>query len=460
MQMNGRQELVASQSTKQIQRLILSPQMQQALHLLQLPILELGSVIEEELTHNPLLEVDNTEREEEFELLRQVDEEMRPPSFQGQREEEDLKAFIENTVSFESSLFTHLMHQAQETFEDQKRLFLAEWIIGNLDADGLLTSSLEELALLANATVQEMEDILTTIQTFDPLGVGARSVQEALLIQLRGKGKEKTLAFRILASHFDDLVHNRIPFIAKSLCRSPDEIKETISNEISLLDLHPGTNQPHGHYRQVIQPIIPDVMIHQQNGHLSIEINDERIPHLRLNHHYLRMLETTQLSEETRAYIQDKIASGKWLLRNLHERHQTLYRIAEELTKTQGDFLARSDGKLIPATMREVAEKLELHESTIARAVANKYVSCPRGIFSLRSFFSHAYVTEEGENISARTVKELLIKLVSEEDRKKPLSDETLSALIKAKGIPCARRTVAKYRQELNIGNTSQRKMH
>lgn len=458
MQMKGRQELAVSQTTKQIQRLILSPQMQQALHLLQLPILELTTVIEEELAHNPLLEADD--RHEECELLRKAEEEMRQPSCQGQREEEDLKAFIENTVAYESSLFHHLIQQAQETFENPEKRSLAEWVIGNLDPDGLLTSSLEDLALFSNATLEEVEEVLAAIQTFEPLGVGARNLQEALMIQLRGKGKEQTLAFRIVERHYDDLIHNRIPFIAKSLSRSPEEIKQTILDEISLLDLHPGTNQPHGHYRQVIQPIIPDVLIHQQNGRLSIEINDERIPHLRLNHHYLRMLENSQLSEETRAYIQEKIASGKWLLRNLHERHHTLYRIAEELMKTQRDFLTRPDGKLIPATMREVAEKLELHESTIARAVANKYVSCPRGIFSLRSFFSHAYVTEEGENISARTVKELLVKLIKEENPKKPLSDETLSSLIKSKGIPCARRTVAKYRQELGIGNTSQRKVH
>lgn len=459
--MKGGMSQVGAQHAKQIQRLILSPQMQQALHLLQMPILELSTIIEEELTHNPLLEVDDRDQEDEqFELLRKMNEEMRLPSFQGQREEEDLKAFIENTVASESSLFDHLMRQAQETFEGQNELYFAESIIGNLDADGLLTVSLEEIALLANATLGEMEKVLLVIQTFEPSGVGARSLQEALLIQLKGKGKEKTLAFRILERHFEDLVHNRIPAIAKSLCRSAEEIRQTISKEISLLDLHPGTNQPHGHYRQVIQPIIPDVMIHYQNGRISIEINDERIPHLRLNHHYLQLLEKGPVSAETKDYIQDKITSGKWLLRNLHERHQTLYRIAEELTKTQFDFLVRPAGKLVPAIMRDVAEKLELHESTIARAVANKYVSCPRGIFSLRSFFSHAYVTEEGENISSHTVKALLIKLVGEEDRKSPLSDEALSSLIKANGIPCARRTVAKYRRELSIGNASQRKVH
>ena len=172
------------------------------------------------------------------------------------------------------------------------------------------------------------------------------------------------------------------------------------------------------------------------------------------------MLQDHGLPEETRSYIQEKIASGKWLLRNLHERHQTLYRIAQQLIQNQSAFFSSPKGKLIPLTMKEIAQKLELHESTVARAVSNKYISCPRGIMPLRSFFTHAYTTESGENISAQTVKEILIQILEGEDKKSPLSDETISAMIKEKGIPCARRTVAKYRQELGIGNTTQRRIH
>jgi RNA polymerase sigma-54 factor len=172
------------------------------------------------------------------------------------------------------------------------------------------------------------------------------------------------------------------------------------------------------------------------------------------------MLQDHSLPQETRHYIQEKISSGKWLLRNLHERHQTLYRIAERLIAHQFDFFSSPKGSLVPITMKEIAEKLELHESTVARAVANKYVSCQRGILSLRSFFTHAYTTETGENISSQTVKEMLIKILGQEDKKSPLSDETISSLIKEQGIPCARRTIAKYRQELNIGNTTQRRLH
>ncbi len=448
----GHMEQVASQNVKQIQRLILSPQMQQALHLLQLPVLELGTMIEEELSQNPLLE-----RSEEDEPQPEIRE---TRSRSGGEPGDDLRAFIENTVACEESLYDHLMTQARETFKESDERIRAGWLIGNFDADGLLSSPLEEIAALGGYTVEELEPILEEIQTFDPAGVGARNCQESLLIQLHSVGKNDTLAFRIVERHFEDVLHNRIPAIAKSLCRPAKEIRATITKEIARLDLHPGTNQSAGHYRQVIQNITPDLIIMYVEGRFSIEINDENLPSLRLNHVYTDMLSDPSLPGETKSYIQEKISSGKWLMRNLHERNHTLYRIAEELVRTQTAYLADPKGELIPMTMKDVSEKLDLHESTIARAVAHKYVCCPRGVFPLRSFFTHAYTTKEGDNISAQTVKGLLRQMVAEEDKKRPLSDEVISSMIKERGIPCARRTVAKYRKELHIGNTAQRRIH
>ncbi|MCH9690317.1 MAG: RNA polymerase factor sigma-54, partial [Gammaproteobacteria bacterium] len=373
---------------------------------------------------------------------------------------EDLRSFIENTVAYEHSLYDHLMSQARETFNEREELLIAQWVIGNLDADGLLTASIDEMAALGGYSQEQIEAALAEIQTFDPPGVGAKSAQESLLIQLRFFGKNDTLAFRIIERHYDDVLHNRIPAIAKSLSRSADEIRKTIAQEIARLDLHPGTNQSAGHYRTIIQHITPDLTIAYYEGCFSIEINNDNLPHLRLNQTYMEMLTDAALPNETKSYIQDKVASGKWLMRNLHERNQTLYRIASELVRAQSAFLSNPKGELVPMTMKEVAGKLELHESTIARAVAHKYVSCPRGIFPLRSFFTHAYTTDGGDNISAQTVKDLLRHLIQEENKARPLSDEVLSSMIKKRGIPCARRTVAKYRQELNIGNTSQRRLH
>lgn len=451
----SRMEQVTSQSVKQIQRMILSPQMQQALHLLQLPVLELNTIIEEELAQNPLLERSETE-----ETPIDHDEINREQGQNAQHNGDDRRSIIENTLRYEDSLYDHLMHQACEVFEKEEELELARWIIGNLDADGLLTAPLEELAALGNCPIEHLLPLLQTIQTFDPPGVGAQSRREALLLQLRFFGKNNSLAFRIVENHFDDVIHNRIPAIAKALSRSTNEIREAISQEISRLDLHPGTNRTTGHYREVVQHITPDLSIHFRDNQFSIEVNDENLPFLQLNHAYLDMLNDASLTAETREYIQEKMASGKWLMRNLHERNQTLLRIAEELVRTQKAFLSLPQGELIPMTMKTLSEKLALHESTIARAVMNKYVSSPRGILPLRSFFTHAYTTEEGENISSQSVKEWVRQIISAEDRRSPLSDEAISSTIKERGIPCARRTVAKYRQELQIGNTAQRRIH
>lgn len=447
----GRMEQTASQNVKQIQRLILSPQMQQALHLLQLPVLELSTMIEEELTQNPLLE------RGEDELPAELSEHQRKKT---REYGTDLRSFIENTIAEEESLYEHLISQARETFSNKAEFNIAEWVIGNLDADGLLTVSLEELAALGGFTSEQILPIIDQIQTFHPPGVGARNLQEALLIQLQSVGKENTLAFRIIEKHYDDVLHNRIPLIAKSFSRPAEEIRRTIANEIAYLDLHPGANQSSGHYRQVIQQITPDLIISYQDGSFFIEINDENLPHIHLNQTYLDMLRDSSLPRETRDYISEKISSGKWLIRNLHERNQTLYRIAEELIRTQSSFLSSPKGELIPMTMKEISEKIELHESTVARAVAHKYVSCPRGILSLRSFFTHAYTTDGGENISSETVKGLLREIIATENKHSPLSDEAISGMIKKRGIPCARRTIAKYRQELHIGNTTQRRRH
>ncbi|MFN0065693.1 MAG: RNA polymerase factor sigma-54 [Chlamydiales bacterium] len=441
-----------AQQQKQIHRLILSPQMQQALNLLQLPIQELSSLICEELTLNPLLEF--PDGEEEIDIFPEMERDSRLTY--SQREEEDLKSFIENTISYEYTLQDSLNKQAHESFNDPQMVAWAAVLIGYLDDDGFLGTDLIEISLLENIPLQKLEETLREIQTFEPLGVGARSCQEALLIQLRAFGKENSLAYRIIDTSFDDMLHNRIPLIAKKNHTNAQEIHAVILREIAPLDLHPGSHlsAKKSHF------LTPDVTILFHDERFSIEINEGRLSSLRFNPTYLHMLEDETLPEETKEYIKEKITSSKWLLRNLHERNHTLYRITEEIIQFQRLFLTDPKGQLTPLTMKEIAEKLELHESTIARAVSKKILCCPRGIFPLRSFFTNAYVTEAGENISANTVKECVQQIIAHEDKRAPFSDEVISQMIKEKGIDCARRTVAKYRQELHIGNASMRKSH
>lgn len=482
------------QSLKQSQRLIMSPQMQQAIHLLQLPLMELTTAIEAEMAQNPTLEyssedssegselqqlereieevsLDGDFREEreisfsdkDFEIMKHLDEHFRDHFSQSEggnskktQDDEKLKTFMESSIQEESTLFDILMKQAVETFEDKKELHVAEILIGHLDERGFLTTSLEEIAQLNSLEIRTLEEVLDDIQHFEPQGIGARNLQESLLIQLRLQGKKQSLSYKIIANHYEDLLHNRIPLIQKSLNCSAQEIRSAVRTAIAKLDLQPGA----WHVRTQTQTINADVSVCHDGEKLVVDICDDRLPSLRLNPCYLRMMENPDIPAETRDYLKQKVMSSKWLLKNLHQRSDTILRIAQYLVTHQEEFFLQDEGKLKPMVMKTVADALQLHESTIARAVSNKYLGCQRGLIPLRSFFTNAYVTQEGEDISANTVRDALSTIIKSEDKRRPFSDEALSKLLSEKGIECARRTVAKYRQELCIGNASQRRLY
>lgn len=468
-------------SLKQMQRLMMSAQMQQALHLLQLPVLELSTAIEAELEQNPVLEVAAEEEGEEpdpkedltpsaekaldfndrdFEILQKLDEEYRDFFNETQsprpksQEEDKLQNFIESSISYHATLFEHLMQQARETYSSPEEFAMAEVLIGSLDENGFLVTPLSEISQLTGFKEEELQSVLKILQTFEPVGVGAENLQQALLIQLRTQGKKETLAYKILTNHYKDLLHNHIPQIQKGLKCTAKEIAQAVREDIAKLDLHPGV----GYVSTPVQTIVPDITLHQEGEELSISVNEDSIPNFRLNRKYMRMLEDETLPPEAKEFIKNKILSAKWLVRNLSQRNQTLYKIAEALSKKQRDFFLTPEGKLEPLTMKALAEEIEVHESTVARAVANKYIDSPRGVLPLRSFFSNGYATAGGDTISARTVRDLIIELIRTENKNKPLSDEAIAKQIKAQGIDCARRTVAKYRSELNLGNAHQRR--
>lgn len=484
-----------TQSLKQNQRLIMSPQMQQAISLLQLPMMELSAAIEIEMERNPILEYsednnpDSEKLEElnqeiaeeptdenfrnevevdfcdrDFEIMKHLDEEFRDHfamsemSAVGPRTQEDdkLQSFLESSITAEMSLYEHLTMQAEQIFQDAHTLMLANAIIGNLDERGFLDMPLEEISLLNDMDLKQLKEVLKEIQTFEPHGVGAKDLRESFLIQLRCMKRQHTLAYAIIDKHYQDLLGNKIPLITRGLKCTADEVRSAIEGIISKLDLRPAGSQEKGNQHQ----ITPDIHIIRREGKLIVEINGDTIPSIRINKRYLRMITDPNTNEETKEYVKEKVMSGKWLLKNIHQRNDTLFRIGEFLLEKQRPFFTQKEGKLVPLTMKTVAAELELHESTIARAVANKYMNCPRGVLPLRSFFTNAYSTQKGEDISSKTVKDSLRDIVEKEDKKKPLSDEALSAMLKDIGIDCARRTVAKYRKELNIGTASQRKMY
>jgi RNA polymerase sigma-54 factor len=466
------------------QRLIMSAHMQQAFHLLQLPLQELEPFIEEQVVLNPLLEIAQDEEdsqedndvtssnqgEEEKEIsisdqdltiLTRLEEDWREHFAESESipikrstEDEKLKTYLEQSICADRSLRDQLLQEAHDSFETPKELEIAEVLIGYIDEFGFLKTPLPEICLLHHFAEEEVQHVLKEIQTFEPYGVGASTIQESLLIQLRCLNKEHTVAYQIVHDYYEHLLHNHIPFIQKRLRISYEEIQQAIEKDIAKLDLHPGTyfsSQP-------TRAIIPDVTLRQENDRLIVEVERDYAPPLRLNLSYLKMLNEPSISPETKHFIKHHLFSARWLVRNLQQRYSTIERIAQSLAQKQYEFFTQPDGQLVPLTMKILADELNLHESTIARTVSNKYMDSPRGIFPLRTFFTNKYVCEEGENLSSTTVKQAILDLISQEDNKHPLSDEKISFLLKQKGIPCARRTIAKYRLALQIGNTQQRR--
>lgn len=469
-----------TQSMKQMQRLMMSPQMQQALHLLQLPIMELSAALSIELESNPVLEFSQdpspSEEEEElapevlekelvfderdFEVLKQLDEDFQglyeeSSSFTKRTSEDDkYQSYLENQISAEESLFEHLMKQARDFFQTPEELAMAEAIIGNFDENGYLNTPLVEIAALNTMDKKKLHEVLEGIQTFEPFGVGAQNMKEAMLIQMRCMGKRDTLAYRIVEEDYDNLLHNRIPQIQRHQRCSLEEIAEVIDKHISKLDLHPGA----WYSKAPVQTIVPDLSIIEEDGKLSVRIQDDSLPSIKLNSRYLRMLNDPDLNEETREFIKHKISSAKWLIKNVLQRNSTLERIGNAIIDHQKDFLLNPKGDLHPLTMKTLAEELDVHESTVARAVNNKYIETPRGVMPFRSFFTSALEQKTGDDVSSSSARDIIAQLIRDEDKQAPLSDEVLAQLLQAKGIQCARRTVAKYRGMLKLGSARQRR--
>ncbi|HRD55485.1 MAG TPA: RNA polymerase factor sigma-54 [Parachlamydiaceae bacterium] len=463
-----------SQSLKQMQHLLMSQEMQQALSFLELPIMELQPLIDQELENNPLLEaeieeeeIEEQEKEEEevpfeelkfeerdLKIIEQIDEELSLHVKESSKdpqtiEDEKLKNYLDSLICEKDSLFSHLMKEVSQLFLTKEEQKLAEEIVGNLDERGFLKVSLEEISLLSGFSIDPLKSILEKIQTLEPKGIGASNLQESLLLQLKLKGQKEAFSYQIIEHHYQDLLNNRIPLIKKALKMTPNEMESAL-NEIKKLDLNPAASFEY----TPLTYIIPDVSIKEEDGTLQVFVNEDPLPPLRLNRRYLELLEDKSLLPETKEFIEKKIASAKWMLKNLSERNETLARISHLLVKKQKVFLETPEGKLLPLTMLEIAAELNLHESTVTRAVSNKYVNTPRGLLSLRSFFTHGLSSE----LSSASVKQEVSEIIKNENKKKPLSDESILKLLQEKGMSCARRTIAKYRKQLNIASAHQRK--
>ncbi len=442
---------------KQNKALLMSLAMQQAFHVLQMPLVELEQWLKDEIEQNPALEYQDVSEEEvpdsssetepseidfetsRFEVLSSLDEGFESALF------EEEKHFEEPIHKL--SLYEHLMVQAEMALPVEELLF-AEVLIGNLDQRGFLAASLS--TLFNKEKLSKAEAVLAKIQAFDPPGIAAPNLKMSLLLQLCLKGKEETLAYLLIDRHFDDLVHNRLRVLQKSLGCSDEELHRAVFQEIANLDLHPAARF---NFEQ-LQSIAPDLIILKEEDSWQIEVNEETLPAFRVAPAFI------QSATAEASYFRKQVAAAKWLERILERRRKILKEIGSFLIKRQAPFLSGETKAPAPLTMLELAEALEMHHSTIVRAVAHKYVHCAPGLFPLRSFFTHVKVETDAEAISPAQVKELLKELIEKEDKRAPLSDQALAEEIQRQGVSVARRTMAKYRQALKIAPASHRKKY
>lgn len=447
------------------QQQTIAPQMQQSLQLLQAPTLELRHLVQQELVANPTLEEESTEVsleevsspdeeddfEKEFAELSQIDEEWREYMAQSRsaapkRDDADEKhQFVIDSIVEPVTLQEHLLNQLSLSGISGELREVAANLIGNIDENGFLQFDLEEMSFDLAIPYDLLEESRALIQSFDPVGVGAGDLRDCLLIQLERMGKHHSLEYRIVDHHLDDLARKRYPQIAKKLSVSPEQITEAAAH-IARLDPKPGSRFGTDNNTYVT----PDVTVEKVGDDWVVSMNNEQIPRLRISNSYKDLMASGS-GKDARAYIRDKIRAGKFLIKSIHQRQDTIRGIGEEILKRQKDFFDLGTAHLKPMNMAQVADVVGVHETTVSRAVSGKYVATPHGVFEMKYFFTTGYATTDGGEMSNTSVKQALADLVASEDTKKPYSDETIVKELSKQGIQIARRTVAKYREALNI---------
>ena len=452
---------------------VLSPQLQQSLVILQTPLLELRNLVQQEMETNPVLEEASAEPgpeerneaepsaddnfKDEFEKLASLDEEWRDymaqsasyssDGFRGSQEAQDKRQYFFDSIAVQETLQQNLMGQLNQPALKANERTAAELIIGNIDDNGFLQSPPEEMTLNSGIPKEEFEKMLALIQSFYPPGVGARDLGECLLIQLKREEKESSLEYKIVSEYMEDLGKRRFPEIARRMGISVEEVQKAADN-ISRLNPRPGqifAAAPQNY-------VLPDVTVEKVDGEYQIILNSEQIPHLRISNTYKDIIASSRDgNSEVKDYIRDKIRSGKFLIRSIHQRQQTISNIAQEIVSRQRDFLDHGPSHLKPMTMGEIADAVGVHETTVSRAVSGKYMATPQGVFEMKYFFTSGYQTATGESLSNTSVKGAILDLLKHENGSAPLSDQEIVEILTERGIPIARRTVAKYRSELNI---------
>jgi RNA polymerase sigma-54 factor len=472
-------------SLKVAQKQILTPGLVQMVSVLALNKLELREMINQEMIANPVLE----ELAEDYPLLEDAEQKAQAekpaaPAADGQVtsgdnhdsfQEIDFGSFFqdyldpgyrspasevierpsfENFLSQPASLADHLEWQLSLSVCSDEVCQAGDSIIGNLNEDGYLTASLDEIAQSGEHKPEDVEAALALVQEFDPLGVAARDLRECLLMQIRALAPDNTLAQQVVSDHLKQLQNKQYRDIARALDR-PVKAVERCVDFIRTLDPRPGQR-----YNKVQARLIePDVAFVKMSDGYEIIMNEDGLPQLRLSRHYRRLLEESSTTREVRNYVKERFTSAIQLIKNIEQRKQTIVRVCEAIIRRQGEFLDKGIDNLRPMMIKEVAEEVGVHPSTVSRAVANKYAHTPQGVHELRFFFSEAVQGPSGGSVSLINLKRLVKKMIEEEDSAHPLTDDHIAHLLREKGICVTRRTVAKYREDMRIPSTHQRRV-
>jgi RNA polymerase sigma-54 factor len=475
------------QGTQLRQEMKINPRLYQAMDLLYMPLLDLQQHIKQELLNNPFLELEEPvvapeeevpkeQQKEEKEKEEQIDwEEILLDGFEagGRRAEYEEKEYYEPIPVDTRDLADHLRDQLMLLRLSDRQVLLGEEIIGNIDDNGYLACSVEEVASSLNEwlskdgrgwagedevmepfTAAEVEEMLRVIQGFDPPGIAARDLRECLLLQLQDAGREDTLAYRIVRDYFDQLINHRWSEISKELAITPKDV-QAAADEVAKLDPKPGIKYaaPTDNY------ITPDLIVEKIDGEYLVFLNDTSLPRLKLSRAYREIArDKNKFQGENKEFISNKLNSANWMIQAIEQRRQTMLKVMNFIVDRQREFFERGVQYLKPLTLREVAEVINMHESTVSRVTNEKYVQTPRGVLPLKFFFSSGLSTTTGEDVSARGIKARIQKLVAEEEPKRPLTDQAIVNILKEEGIQIARRTVAKYRDQLGILSARMRK--
>ncbi|MFR7989740.1 MAG: RNA polymerase factor sigma-54 [Anaerovoracaceae bacterium] len=442
---------------EQTQKLSMTPELIQAIQILQFNNQELTDYVQNELLENPVLEAEKSYDAQEVDIrekIREADYEEESFRQWEYSPDDDEDYTYEQYVSEEETLTDYLFMQLQFSSLKDTRAAIGRYIIEAVDDNGYLTLSVQEISEAMDVSVELVEETLNFIQTFDPIGVAARNLKECLIIQLASKGLLTDEIEYIIENMLEDLADNKISYIAKTLGIKNQEVQQ-IADLIRTLEPKPGRMFSSG---ETVRYVVPDIFVDRINGEYVVTNNDTSMPKLMVSSYYNKLSAEADKDEELNKYLNDRFNAAVWLIKSIEQRKQTIYNVASAVVRYQQEFFDKGDKYLKTLTLKQIADEIGVHESTVSRSINGKYMQSPRGVFELKYFFSSGVSGGDGTGVSSNSVKSIIREIINGEDPRKPYSDQDMVELLKARDIDISRRTVAKYREGMNILSSSKRR--